>query len=116
MIYIVKSDNPYESEVARIMERIKKQPAKIIPKDNYKIVPIVDRKNWPSCEFCCGHENGRKALTFDQYGDCVTIENYEHTATIESDSMEFEIKYCPKCGKPLTEAAWEELEKKVCGE
>lgn len=28
---------------------------------------------------------------------------------------QFDNKYCPLCGRPLSEEAWEELERRVCG-
>ena len=28
----------------------------------------------------------------------------------------FNINFCPECGRPLTEQAWKELERKICGQ
>ena len=73
----------------------------------------IDRSKWNPCEYCCGQDNGRKAIGFDGAGDAITLENDGHMAAIESDSFGFLIEYCPKCGRPMTEQAWQELERKV---
>lgn len=75
----------------------------------------INREAWEPCEWCCGKENGRKALCFDGAGDSVTIEIDENAAAIESDSFGFIVNFCPKCGRPLTDEAWAELERRFCG-
>ena len=75
----------------------------------------IDREAWKPCLFCCVERKGRKTLTFDEAGDAVTIEIDGNAAAIESDSMGFIIKFCPECGRPLTDKAWDELEKRLRG-
>ena len=75
----------------------------------------IDREAWEPCLFCCEERKGRKTLAFDEAGDAVTIEIDGNAAAIESDSMGFIIKFCPECGRPLTDKAWAELEKRLRG-
>lgn len=76
----------------------------------------IDREAWNRpCLFCCEKSKGRKTLAFDSAGDAVTLEIDGNKAAIESDSMGFIVRFCPKCGRPLTEEAWAELEKRLRG-
>ena len=75
----------------------------------------VDREAWEPCLFCCEERKWRRPLAFDEAGDAVTIEIDGNAAAIESDSMGFIIKFCPECGRPLTNKAWDELEKRIGG-
>lgn len=71
----------------------------------------IDRTKWKPCEFC-RNDDGRKILSFDGAGDSIIIEIDNWLACIESDSFGFLIEYCPKYGRPLTEQAWQELERR----
>ena len=75
----------------------------------------IEREAWEPCLFCCEKTKGRKTLAFDSAGDAVTIEIEGNKAAIESDSMGFIVKFCPECGRPLTDEAWNELEKRLRG-
>lgn len=73
----------------------------------------IDREKWGPCEHCKPCAN-----PFDIWGP--------HTFPIDGNEMYFydtdygwegeEIKFCPWCGRPLTEEAWAELERRVLGE
>ena len=75
----------------------------------------IDREAWEPCLFCCEKSKGRKTLAFDSAGDAVTLEIYGNAAAIESDSMEFIVRFCPECGRPLTPEARAMLEKRLRG-
>lgn len=76
----------------------------------------IDREAWNKpCLFCSEKSKGRKTLAFDSAGDAVTLEIDGNKAAIESDSMGFIVEFCPKCGRPLTEEAWSELENRLRG-
>lgn len=75
----------------------------------------IDREAWEPCLFCCEKNKGRKTLAFDSAGDAVTIEIDGDNAAIESDSMGFIVRFCPECGRPLTEEGWDMLEKRLRG-
>lgn len=74
----------------------------------------IDRSKWEPCQFCRTKNNIQ--LGFDGYDDAIYITTDNDAAAIESDSFGFLIEYCPKCGRPLTDQAWEELERRVFGE
>mgnify|MGYP006870913316 FL=1 len=53
----------------------------------------LDRTQWGGCD-CCTVGDGEFRYLLDKWGD---------------------EDYCPKCGRPLTEEAWAELESKIGG-
>lgn len=64
-----------------------------------------DRKSWESCGRCrscitCQHAIESARNENSKCFDCEHLSNYEP------------LNFCPHCGKPLTEKAWEILEKK----
>lgn len=71
----------------------------------------IDRDKWEPCEYC--GEN-KKPLAYDNRGDVITIITSSNAAAIESDLIGFLfVSFCPKCGRPLTEEAREELRKRL---
>lgn len=72
----------------------------------------LDRSRWEGCRLC----KGAKSI----YGCDITAfcgTNEDGTANIytdcEQDEMDFD--YCPNCGRPLTEEAWAEMERRING-
>lgn len=74
----------------------------------------LDKSRWEGCEMCraeCGEEG---------WG-----EGGAHDFRVNDDALYFfdtqygwegvKIKYCPFCGRPLTEEDWAELERRVGG-
>ena len=57
----------------------------------------IDRSKWESCELC-SLPDGKSA-----------------SRLILAETCNGEAKYCPSCGRPLTEEAWAELERRVRG-
>lgn len=72
----------------------------------------LNREAWGPCKYC---GKGRKDFGLDGCGDGIGIVIGESVAAIESDSWGFLVNFCPKCGRPLTEEAWEMLEKRIGG-
>lgn len=66
----------------------------------------LDRSRWKWCRYCDG---GQGIVTFEVPDEL----------EIPEDLVEFrweeEPRYCPICGKSLTEEAWAELERKIGG-
>lgn len=65
---------------------------------------------WKGCEHCTKQ---RVPFCYDGANDAVYLLVGNGLASIESDSWEFMCSYCPRCGRPLTPAAWEELRKRL---
>ena len=88
----------------------------------------IDREAWESCKYCNGkktlyqHTNSTK-LFINTFGaaatlvtECIACPPYADCCMKDiSANSAFRIKFCPECGRPLTEAAWAELEKRVRG-
>lgn len=72
--------------------------------------PRLNREAWKPCEFC-GED--RKDFGLDCGGDGIGIVIGNSLATIGSDSWGFLVNFCPKCGRPITEEAWEMLEQRL---
>lgn len=72
--------------------------------------PCLDRSAWEPCEFC-----GK--ADFGEFG----FEISKHYAKIVCalGSWRFpkneRFNFCPKCGRPLTDAAWDMLERRMLG-
>ena len=91
--------------------------------------PHIDREAWEKpCKICNGkttlyqHTNSTKLFmnTFGQAATLVTECNacppYAKCCMKDvSANSAFRIKFCPECGRPLTEGAWSELEKRARG-
>lgn len=83
----------------------------------------VDLEAWEPCEYCNGkttlyqHTNSTK-LFINTFGaaatlvtECIACPPYADCCMKDiSANSAFRIKFCPECGRPLTEAAWAELE------
>lgn len=64
--------------------------------------PPIDREKWEPCELC-GTLNDEIMCKFSQYAA------YDQSKTVRYTSAKFR----PECGRPLTEEAWAELEKRL---
>lgn len=72
----------------------------------------IDRFAWKPCDHCKTRRN-----PLDRWGP--------HQFPIDGNEIYFydtddgwegeEINFCPWCGRPLTDAAWEMLENRMCG-
>ena len=72
--------------------------------------PRVDRSAWEPCEHCKPHQYQPGYCdpnTFPVAGN--TIQYYD---IVEGTVIE-EIDFCPWCGRPLTDAAWDMLERRL---
>lgn len=79
----------------------------------------LDRSLWAGCDYCNDPQ---------PYRDCVLPDGTEQILCCEEGKIPFDnpfgnsfinerkIEYCPYCGKPITERAWKELERRINGE
>lgn len=69
----------------------------------------IDREVWKSCKACTGCASCRHSLASgsDSKSACFWCDNHNKYKPRS---------FCSECGRPLTEEAWEELEKRVRGE
>lgn len=80
----------------------------------------LDRSRWEGCEHCKGdlegytscfrNTNGSSIKMYIPEGEAAIVipGRYNHRAYIK-------ISYCPFCGRPLTEEAWAEMERRIGG-
>lgn len=72
----------------------------------------IDREKWEPCEHCKPHENALDRWGPHQFPiDDGAIYYYDVDDGWEGE----EINFCPWCGRPLTEEAWAELERRCLG-
>lgn len=94
-----------------------KQGSKVVDFDHFKPVKL-DRRRWEGCEHCKGdlegytscfrNTNGSSIKMYIPEGEAAIVipGRYNHRAYIK-------ISYCPFCGRPLTEEAWAELDRRI---
>lgn len=88
--------------------------------------PRLDRSAWEPCEYC--REQDREVYKTQDYpGICslevaqdgpdeIVVNAYNHNTPLTEDiCFSFPVLFCPKCGRPLTDAAWKTLEKRLDG-
>lgn len=80
----------------------------------------LDRSLWEGCDYCKGDLEGYTAQFRDMNGRSRPLYIPEGEAMIVAPGKYnhrfcIPIKYCPGCGKPLTEEVWAELERKING-
>ncbi len=72
--------------------------------------PPIDRDKWTPCRFCSNADFGEYGFEFGK--------KYAKIACALG-SWRFpedeQFQFCPECGRPLTEEAWAELEKRLRG-
>ena len=80
----------------------------------YAYPPVrIDREKWKPCKLCstemnCAScDNAIRPIT--SCGDCIVTDNGKTEWKCDS------ALFCRYCGRPLTEEAWAELERRVCG-
>ena len=72
----------------------------------------IDREAWEPCSRCRPQENSLDRFSGHEF----LIDDAEIYFYDSEDGWEGEeIRFCPWCGRPLTEEAWAELEKRVRG-
>lgn len=62
----------------------------------------IDRSKWEPCKVC-GKAYGAISATYAT----------EDLQGLTTTNHSFYAKYCPQCGRPLTEKAWKELERRL---
>lgn len=88
--------------------------------------PRLDRSAWEPCEFC--REQDREVYKTQDYpGLCsfevaqdgtdeIVVNAYNHNTPLTEDiCFSFPVLFCPKCGRPLTDSAWDMLERRLAG-
>lgn len=88
----------------------------------------IDRETWVPCDYCTNTLRNRKVYKTETYpGICdfevfldngveIAVNAYNHqTPYTEEICFSFPVSYCPKCGRPLTPNAWDELKNRFRG-
>ena len=63
----------------------------------------IDREAWEPCATCSNEYHQKIKAIVERYHGMIT------------ETKELKVHYCPKCGRPLTEKAWDELETRLRG-
>ena len=72
-----------------------------------EIISHIDREAWEPCEWC-----GSVGKKPDNWV-CSLEDDNGHTVTNDHMVVCATANYCPSCGRPLTEEAWAELERRL---
>lgn len=88
----------------------------------------IDMAAWKPCNYCANTMRNREVYKTEKYAgvcdfevflDCgeeIAVNAYNHqTPYTDEICFSFPVSYCPKCGRPLTEEARAELEKRLRG-
>lgn len=81
--------------------------------------PRLDRSAWGPCEVCeelkdpCLEDGCFKKMEMGKACgyNCTRFVKYQ-----KNIKRLHEAKFCPECGRPLTDAAWEMLKRRICNE
>lgn len=71
--------------------------------------PRLDRSAWEPCG-CCKE----KRCPTCKYDDCIPIFD-PCNSCVDGSGWKPVYKFCPECGRPMTDAAWQILEKRLEG-
>lgn len=75
----------------------------------YDYPPVhIERKVWEPCEECVSCENCKHSVDYD-YGE------YKFCNQCVGNSNFIPNNFCQNCGRPLTDEAWAEMEKRLGG-
>lgn len=88
----------------------------------------IDREAWKPCEYCGGRktlyqQTNNTKLFMNTFGKATTLVIECNACPPYADccmkgissNSEFKINFCPNCGRPLTDEAWDLLEKRIGG-
>lgn len=116
-VWVENKSNPYLNDWGIMLENICSAYYGIFDVEEYGktwlayAYPLahIDREAWKSCKACTGCASCRHSLASgsDSKSACFWCDNHNKYRPRS---------FCPECGRPLTEEAWEELEKRVRGE
>lgn len=71
---------------------------------------MIDRNQWGACASC---KNGAITIHIPAFRAMAVCNQHMDHGPI---TYEMHTPFCPICGRPLTEEAWRELEKRLRGE
>lgn len=119
--------DPTISQLQRIAQGLGVPLVELLPEKDYGKTWLayayppahIDREAWEPCKLCnqfgeidpcykdgCFRKNAPKC--------CYMCDKFLQWRKVEKKLKD--AKFCPECGRPLTEEAWKELEKRVRGE
>lgn len=73
----------------------------------------LNRSRWEGCDWCNSLEKNNEDF---KCGDLCAISGVEYTFWGDGAKYIKDESFCPLCGKPLTEEAWAELERRINNE
>lgn len=79
-----------------------------------------DRSRWDGCDLCISWDTGKpiddmRGDIITHHGACTSCYGFGEIYDYRDKKVLGYFKFCPFCGRPLTEDAWAELERRING-
>lgn len=80
----------------------------------------LDRSRWDGCDLCISWDTGKpiddmRGDIITHHGACTSCYGFGEIYDYRDKKVLGYFKFCPFCGRPLTEDAWAELERRING-
>lgn len=101
------------------------KPAYWTEDESYGIISVDSNGKWAGIPFFRGRKNevnfeydieSRGMEVYSIEHTCIDRDKWEQCMWCEMSILTLDDRYCSACGRPLTEEAWKELERRLCGE
>lgn len=118
-------NRPFCRDITKVCECVCATESNAVDQKNAE-PPRLDRSAWEPCGFCSRQDRwvyktqdypGLCSFEVAQDGpDEIVVNAYNHNTPLTKDiCFSFSVLFCPKCGRPLTDAAWKMLQKRLEG-
>lgn len=78
----------------------------------------LDRSRWEGCDLCISWDTGKpiddmRGDIITHHGACTSCYGFGEIYDYRDKKVLGYFKFCPYCGRPITDEAWAELERRI---